>query len=668
MVCKYTLASLPFSENLKRLSLPYWVYIAIATIVYGSIWSYIGVTKILALNAYVFDLGINSERGWLILHTNLGLHGYLTTLINSGIVYPLSPLTGFGNFFAMIIFQAFSIAIVGPALYLIAKEKGLKARESMLLSLAFFLYFPVYGIMWFDFHYQVFFMPLFIFAYLLYVRKNYAASVLLFFLSGIVRYPYSIFPLAFAFIELFLLLRQGHTETDIRRIHSMLCLLILMVIWTLLGFLMFGLASTIPHSSISHYTVSVVSPWSRTVVILIFLAPLLFIPVLRVRWFILVVPAFYLFMFSSYAWYAYPQVFQGQYVAGVVPFLFLGLIDYLTLPNKRGNGIKKTITFKVKLFKRHSTSRPIIAVLAIILFLNIFFAPFSPLNNQYGDQFNFQQNVSYNPLQYSELGSMIKMIPSNDPYVSYQNNIPEIFPRATPPGGALLMGGYLGSFSNVSINEAINNSWQVNAGGSEVSLPVDFALADASNPNFYLAGNSPYSIVHDMYESGRYGIVSEGYGLILLQRDYNGTVKNYVPENFTIMGGSFANSSDASNLAIGSNIGNTTVTVGKYSGIPFYLFPGRFIVSLYLNSQSQINATNMSSINLGVYSGSHSLMTLVGNNSHLNTNFNNYRITFSFALNGIAGNVWFAIYGLEKSSRMSVSKIVVSETSAFQHC
>ena len=379
MVCKYTLASLPFSENLKRLSLPYWVYIAIATIVYGSIWSYIGVTKILALNAYVFDLGINSERGWLILHTNLGLHGYLTTLINSGIVYPLSPLTGFGNFFAMIIFQAFSIAIVGPALYLIAKEKGLKARESMLLSLAFFLYFPVYGIMWFDFHYQVFFMPLFIFAYLLYVRKNYAASVLLFFLSGIVRYPYSIFPLAFAFIELFLLLRQGHTETDIRRIHSMLCLLILMVIWTLLGFLMFGLASTIPHSSISHYTVSVVSPWSRILVILLFLAPLLFIPALRVRWIILALPAFYLFMFSSYAWYTYPQVFQGQYVAGVVPFLFLGPIDYLTLPNKRGNGMKKIITFKVKLFKRHSTSKPIIAVLAILLFLNIFFAPFSQM-------------------------------------------------------------------------------------------------------------------------------------------------------------------------------------------------------------------------------------------------------------------------------------------------
>ena len=165
----------------------------------------------------------------------------------------------------------------------------------------------------------------------------------------------------------------------------MLCLLLLMVIWTLLGFLMFGLASTIPHSSISYYAVSVVSPWSRTVVILLFLAPLLFIPVLRVRWIILVVPAFYLFMFSSYAWYTYPQVFQGQYVAGVVPFLFLGLIDYLALPNKRGNGMKKTITFKVKLFKRHSTSKPIIAVLAILLFLNIFFAPFSPLNNQYGD-------------------------------------------------------------------------------------------------------------------------------------------------------------------------------------------------------------------------------------------------------------------------------------------
>ena len=644
-----------------------WIYVAVATIVYITIWSYIGILKILALNAYVFDLGINSERGWIILHTYLGIQGYLATLLNSGIVYPLSPLTSSGNFFAMIIFQAFSIGIVGPVLYLIAKEKGLKSRESMLISLAFFLYFPVYGILWFDFHYQVFFMPLFLFAYLLYLRKHYVTSTLLFFLSGTARYPYSIFPMAFAAMELLLLFRNQLSKYEWNRMISLSLLLILMVIWTVFGFLIFGLSSTIPHSGVSQYTVTVSPTWSRFYVILLFLAPMLFLPVLRVRWIIMALPAFYLFLSSSYIWYTYPHVFQGQYAAGVVPFLFLGLIDYLSLSEKRENDKNNTLLNKRIIFRKKSASRSIAAILIILLFLNIFFTPFSPVNNQFGDQFYFQQNTSYNPQQYAELGSMLKMIPSSEKYVLYQNNIPELFPRHTPAGGVLLMGGYLGSFTKVSVNEAINNSWQVNAGGNEVSLPVDFALADASNPNFYLAGNSVYSIVHDMYESGKYGILSEGYGLILLQRGYNGTVKNYVPENVTIPGGSFSNSSAISHEAIGISLCNATGIVGEYVGTPLYLFPGQFTITLYLNSQHPANTTNVSSMILGVYSGSHALLSIVGNVTVLRGNPEITKTMFSFSLNGIVGNVWYSLYGSEKNSGLSVSRMVVIQTSPFQN-
>ena len=654
-------------SSVRKHSVPHWAYVAIGSFLYAGIWSYISILKILSLNAYVFDLGINSERGWQILHTNLGLHGYLTTLINSGIVFPLSPITGSGDFFAMVIFQAFSVAIVGPAIYFIAKEKGLKSRESMLISLVFFLYFPVYGIMWFDFHYQVFFMPLFMFAYLLYLRKNYVASTLLFFLSGIVRYPYSIFPVAFASIELLLLFRNRQSEYNRNRMVSMALLLALMVIWTVLGFLLLGLSSTIPHSGVSQYTGTAVTFWSRVDVILLFLAPLLFLPVLRARWIILVLPAFYLFLSSSYTWYAYPHVFQGQYAAGVAPFLFLGLIDYLALPVKRKDAMKMKMPKMRGLFRLKSASRPIVAILAILLFLNIFFAPFSPLNNQYGDKFNFQQNTSYNQLQYAELGSMLKMVPSSEAYVAYQNNIPELFPRAPPPGGALLMGGYLGSFTNLSVNEAINNSWQVNAGGSEVPMPVNFAIADASNPNFYLDNNSAYSMVHDMYESGKYGILSEGYGLILLQRGYNGTIENYAPENVTIPGSFFSNSSGISNETPGTTPDNATGIVGEYGGTPLYLFPGQFTVTIYLNLQNPDNATNMSSMLLEVNSGNHTPLSIVGNISISRGNPDTGIAMFTFSFNNIAGNVWYSMYGPAKNSGIMVSKMVVAQAAAFQN-
>ena len=372
-------------------------------------------------------------------------------------------------------------------------------------------------------------------------------------------------------------------------------------------------------------------------------------------------------MFSSYTWYTYPHVFQGQYATGVVPFLFLGLIDYLGLSVKREKDRNKTISKKGGILRRKSVNRPIVAILTILLFLNIFFTPFSPLNNQLGDQFNFQQNTSYNPQQYSELGSMLKMIPSSDQYIVYQNNIPELFPRPIPHDGALLMGGYLGSFTNVSVSEAINNSWQVSAGGKRVSMPVDYALADASNSNFYLDNNSVYSIVQDMYESGKYSILSEGYGLILLQRGYNGTVKNYVPENMTIRGETFNNSSLISHPQSGMAQSNVTGFIGEYVGTPLYLFPGIFTATLYLNSQYFINVSNIRSVILNVYSGEHTLLSTTENISTASDNLSIYKVTFSFLLNSISGNVWYSLYGPDKNFNVSVSKLVVTQTSPFQN-
>lgn len=658
-------------EGLKaksmRKSIPNWIYVAIGTVLYGSIWSYIGILKILSLNAYVFDLGINSERGWQILHTNLGLYGYFTTIINSGIVFPLSPLTGSGNFFAMIIFQAFSIAIVGPLIYLIAKRKGLGSRESTMLPFAFFLYFPVYGIMWFDFHYQVFFLPLFMLAYLTYLKENYALSFVLFSLSGMVRYPYSIFPMAFALIELSLVLLNGSYYRNIRRTFFMLILLILMIIWTLLGFLISGISGTIPHTNISQYIITTSSLWSRILVLLLFLTPLLFLPVLRLRWIILTFPAFYLFLFSSYTWYVYPHVFQGQYTAGVVPFLLLGFIDFLALSAKTKNDKKEKLN-KAKFFSKHiSVKRSVVAIILMLLILNMFFAPFSPLNNQFGDQFNFKQNTAYNPQQYSELSSMLKLIPSSDPYVLYQNNIPEILPLHIPPGGAILMGGYLGSFINVSMNEAINNSWQVNSNGNIMSLPLNFALADASNINFYLSNNSDYSIIHNMYLSGNYGILSEGCGLILLKFGYNGTVENYIPENVSIPGSHFSKFPPIYQLSIGSNFSNNSGKIITYAGNPLYLFPGLFTVTLYLNSHFSLNTSFNNTIVLRVYSGSQILSSEEENNFSSIKNLGIQEVKFSVALNSIEGNVWYSLSLDGHYSNISVSKMVVSQSQYYQH-
>ena len=82
----------------NRAVLVAYLIVLISSLVYFTFWTQFSILKLLALHDHVFDLGLNAERGWLILHTNLGIRGYVETLVNSAIVFPVSPLTGSGNY------------------------------------------------------------------------------------------------------------------------------------------------------------------------------------------------------------------------------------------------------------------------------------------------------------------------------------------------------------------------------------------------------------------------------------------------------------------------------------------------------------------------------------------------------------------------------------------
>lgn len=507
----------------------------ILTILYTLIWSILGIEKILSLNAYVWDLGINSQRGWDIIRYNQGFIEYLHTFFDSSIVFLLAPLTSSGNFFAMIVFQAGSIAIIGPAFYSISRIKGLTRIHSLLVSSVFYLYFPTDGIMWFDFHYQIFFFPLFVFAYLSYISKYYRASVLLFLLSGMVRYPYSIFPLMFSVFEIISLgINKNLNSKDTRKqLWTLLCILLLNFLMILGGFILFGRTLTLPHLETSLYTVTNITILNRVVIVLIFLSPLIFLPLLSPRWFIFTIPGFYLIFSSSYFWYSYPSIFQGQYVTGFVPFLILGFIEgMIKLENLSSK--QRVIFFKGHFWKSTLTKgNQLRIVLVILILFNIVFAPFGPLNSYSTDNFNFHNNTDFNLQKYNELNTMIKMIPANATYVAYQNNIPEMLPRSLPSGGMILIGGYLGAFDSFNLTNAIENNWPVIFNNKTYEIPINYAIADASNPNFYLQGNSTYKLIQTMVESGKYSILGEGYGLILLKRGYIKTMQTFVPINYT---------------------------------------------------------------------------------------------------------------------------------------
>ncbi len=638
----------------------------LSTVLYGSFWSYVSIAKLYALNATVFDLGITSQRGWVILHAQLPLLAYLQILFNSGIVYPLSPLTATGNYPIMLIFQAFSIAIVSPALYRISRLHGLDKAFSTITALAFFLYFPVYGIFWFDFHYQVFFLPLFIFGYLLYIEKKYMGALVLFFLSGLVRYPYSIFPLAFAFIEIILIYRKRRVGVDHNKLHVIFTLLILMFIWSLVGYTLGGLSGPIAFSSLPVNGVDQQGLFLRFFVIFLFLAPLLFISIFSPRWIIFTFPAFFLVLLSNNASYSYHLILQSQYVSGIVPFVFLGFIDVIGHIKSNKKQFELHLKFINRIFwgKLNGTSFGSVLLVALVLF-NLIFAPFGPFNQNSSDNFNFHSTTNFNLTKYNELKSMINMIPNSDPYVAFQNNIPQVLPRPLPFGSTLIMGGYLGNLANFNSSSPLNNSWPIYLSNGKISnIPINYAILDAGNQYFYQGPHSLYDLVRTMYSSGSYGILSEGYGLLLLKYGYNGPIINYSAEDKVISAGSFENMSGYNSGSGPIVKTNDTSDNFMFYGPGTYLYPGSYNITFYLKTN---NISQQNNIWLQVTSDS-------GNNvvafEHINgTGFRNtgqwQDFSLHFFLDNIYGKVEFRGFGIEWNGTIEFNGVKVIQEYAY---
>ena len=93
-------------------------------------------------------------------------------------------------------------------------------------------------------------------------------------------------------------------------------------------------------------------------------------------------------------------------------------------------------------------------------------------------------------------------------------------PRALPLNNSLILASGLWGLTNISVSFAANNSWPVLVHGDVQDIPINYAIADTDNSNYYLGNNSMASLIHAMLSSGKYGIRAEGYGLILLEWDY----------------------------------------------------------------------------------------------------------------------------------------------------
>ena len=609
---------------IRSLSLSYriqFILLIVINISYVTYWSIFSVDRFYSLHAYIFDLGVAMESGWLIFHTHWTLlYFFQNFYFLSGRIL-LSPLFIVANYPLILIVQTIAISSGSAFVFLMARRVLKSDALPILFASSYLIYFPLAGTNFFDFHYQVFFIPFFLAGYYYYLRERYVVSIVLLTLSGLFRFPYMAFPVALAVIEICTILLRERRESfklEKRRLRFLTYGLITFSLFLILGYLSLLSASSgnsssilgLTHGSIFSFSNVSVDLDVKVLTVVLILGGLLFLP-LKSKYMILTLPFFFFVFTYDYKGYYYPNVFQNQYGAALVPFLFIALIDvfknYYPFENKDVNGDISRIYRKI----RKNALKEAIAVLVVLILFAQLFQPYGTLNAYTEDSYGTSYVMNVSMQEFSVFREAVDLIPKNTPAseVLVQGNVPFVYPLPADPSSPL------SSIQSRVYNDTtfFYNYTEIGSNGKFYPIEPKYVVMypygsygphDRTGYFGYVNQISPYpnnlsnfNIVTHLMDSGDYGILAEADGLFILERGYHGPLKYYVPFSRFYSSDDFIPGSGSHTDSKGISIGNSTGKLFFY-GPPTALSPGNYSVTYYFKTSSvgSVALLNLTSI------------------------------------------------------------------------
>ena len=568
------------------------IIIIMSLILYNYFWDIIVADRIISLNALngaaVWDLGAFYNALWTIFHA-FTLQTFLFYMATKPIAFLISPLSSINSPFFFVYLQTFWISFTVVPLYIIGYKKTGYKSVALVISISYLLFFGIAGQNWFDVHFQTLFVPLFVSGYALNLIGHRRLGYALVILSGLVRFPYIIFSILF-FIFLSIEEIKDKKSFKINRyVYTGLAVSI--------GFLAMMYLLSIYEAAISHSSLQgslhmasgsiIENLWPfidlKIYAVLLLLFPFLCLPLLSKKWIFFLLVYFILLFVSGNAIYFFPNYIDLQYLGMVVPFLYIGTLEVLSnLENVQPKtGVKKikkrrpmNPSFKFKL-------KVAITVFILIVLLGTTFEPYGPLNKYSSTDFQMNEVTDYNLSLYDHYVDMVNLIPKNDPYILYQDNMPQIIYR-----DPTALNGYL-------FGEAYNYTYFING---EWTRNITYIIADPYSQYFTLTGSGNHS--YNMYitldhfiSSGQYGILAEYNGLIMLKKGYTGEPVIYGPENrvFTVQDlySGITDRNGNMNISSSNLIVGETLWYGPYT----FVQPGNYVLKL------EVKASNISSLN-----------------------------------------------------------------------
>ena len=631
---------------------------------FTAIWTVIALGRFYTLHSSVYDLGFVMQRLWQVFNIH-SISFDLFILFNSGFQFVLAPLYLFHSYQLLLIFQIIAVEITAFPLYGIAKHLTHNNKVALLISATFLVYYPSAGILWFDVHFQAFFIPIFISAYYFHTKNNFAASSFLLLLSGTVKFPYMIFPFLFAFLELLL-----HAERR-RMILPNALRWNLVVLAISILFIACGLYfALLPGNSPVSYAAT---PFGKRiffeVITFVFVfAPVLFLPVLSLRWLAMTAPFFILGIYTGAPNYVFPEVFGLQYTAMILPMVFLGIIDVLAdKPDKfhrvlfAGGFANKTAKIIRSLSTPLQKRRVIftLTVFVITLTASMFYAPYGPANQYVNPNYSFSQNTGLNTSDYNTLMKIVSLVPKNNPYVLFENDMPEFLPRPQPPGTTIpfLFSTFISS--NLTLQEVSNNSFPLISANIHNAqyVKVDYLIANTKSSQFGLQFNPDEAtlpqIASLMVKSGKYGLLAQINGFFAYERGYTLPPKIFTPLKVILP-------FDQSNLKSGTKLTNVN-EVPRGSSTVIALLPGVYSVTYYISVESNTGGQSLNlflEYQLGKYTSQPSLVPL----SYFKQPGEILPCTWNITVHGFEPLTTFDISSNGYSGEFTIYEIVVLQT------
>ena len=263
--------------------------------------------------------------------------------------------------------------------------------------------------------------------------------------------------------------------------------------------------------------------------ILLILMPVLFLPLLAKKWLILFIPFLLLMFVTNNAIYQFPALFMLQYPTIFIPSIFIGSIYGLEYVNSETNDHSKLLTRtkseysrRLRNFKKLNFKIPMLIIVISLLFMTVY-QPYGPFQNFSSEDYGLGNILASNHTEYNEINQLISLIPTDSPYVFFQNSMPEVLPRSLCYQGTPLM----------PYTVAQNFTHQL-SNGTWTKVTIDYAIFNPYSSFFNIPGTPPYNMtaywfLRALLGTGNYGILAEENGMIVLEKNYKGEPKFFSP-------------------------------------------------------------------------------------------------------------------------------------------